>query len=295
MQTLISPHLYEDAAARLSSNAGQRVDVAAIQAVATVEAGVLGPWVRHRGEAKPTLLFEPHIFYRETGDVPYSKTHPWLSSPRWDKALYNKTGGEPVLPGEYRQWVKFGQAQALDKGAAIRSCSFGLFQVMGFHWKRLRYESEQDFYARMHHSVEEHFEAFLRYNIHFGLAGHLARLDFTGYAKAYNGAGYAANQYDVKMEREYRRWKKVNEEAGTEKSAKAIAAIVKQQADGAVIAGSVRETTPFHLGLSPVEETEPETWMPNGGRYLEAGAFVPPTPEQAADFYLGITPFVPSP
>ena len=65
-----------------------RVDVASIKAVAEVEAR--GSGFLPSGRAK--ILFEAHVFSARTGHR-YDTSHPGISSPRWNRALYG-AGGE---------------------------------------------------------------------------------------------------------------------------------------------------------------------------------------------------------
>ena len=58
--------------------------------------------------------------------------------------------------------------------------------------------------ARSEKDQLEAFEGFVRAN---GLADELQRKDWAGFASRYNGPGYAANQYDVKMAEAYARLK----------------------------------------------------------------------------------------
>ena len=85
------------------------IEVAVVRAVIEVEsAGKAGQY-----------LMEPHIFSRETKGK-YDKSHPQLSSKKWNKALYktNKSNYETAM--------------MLDREACIRSTSYSRFQILGF-------------------------------------------------------------------------------------------------------------------------------------------------------------------
>lgn len=166
--------------------------VPAIKAVAEVESS--GSGFLPTGE--PKILFEAHIFDRLT-DGKYRKTHPNISSAKWNKALYG-----PVS----RQHARLQEAVALDREAALQSASWGKFQVMGSNWKLVGRKSLQDFITAQYRSEREHLNDFVGYVLARGLADELQRLDWAGFASGYNGPSYAANHYDTKMAAAYRKW-----------------------------------------------------------------------------------------
>ena len=169
-------------------------EVAALKAVVSVEAS--GEGFLDTGE--PKILYEPHIFSRLT-DRKYDKSHPKLSYRKWKTLPYG-----PVTA----QHSKLAQASSLDREAALQSCSWGTFQIMGFNWKACGYKSLQAFINAMYRGVDGHLEAFLGYIKTRGLADELQRLDWAGFAYGYNGEGYKVNRYDERMEKAYNRFKR---------------------------------------------------------------------------------------
>lgn len=177
--------------ARVAQRLG--VDVAAIKAVAEVEASGDG----FLPSGKPKILFEAHVFARETGGR-YNRSHPNLSSPHWNRSLYG-AGGE-------HQWDRFEQAYRLNPEAAIKATSWGRFQIMGFNHRAAGHADVQAFVAAMRRSEGEHLDAFARFiesnpSMHRALRQH----DWAAFARAYNGPGYAENQYDTKIAQAWRR------------------------------------------------------------------------------------------
>src|SRR3989442_13575351 len=73
-------------------------------------------------DRRPKLLFERHIFHRETGGR-FDAQAPDLSQP--------SAGGYGA--GGANQYVRLARAIALDRRAALRSGSWGMGQVMGFN------------------------------------------------------------------------------------------------------------------------------------------------------------------
>ena len=145
-------------------------------------------------KGRPVILFEPHIFHRRTAGR-FGRTN--FSNPTWDRNLYPKS-----FDG---RWQQLADAAAHDEPTALESASWGLFQIMGFHWQALGYASALDFAQRMTASEGEHLEALVRFIEKNGLAPALRRCvagnpeSCRDFAKSYNGAGYAANNYHIKM------------------------------------------------------------------------------------------------
>lgn len=171
-----------------------RVTVAVIKAVAEVEAR--GAGFLPDGQAK--ILFEPHIFGRYTG-YKYNKSHPHLSSTKWNKQNYGAAGAY--------QHKKLQEAVLLDREAALMSASWGYFQIMGFNWKVCGYKSLQAFINDVVGSAGGQLRAFVGYVKGRGLADELQRRDWAGFAFGYNGSGYKENQYDTKLSKAYDKYK----------------------------------------------------------------------------------------
>lgn len=167
------------------------VDVAAIKAVAQVESA--GGGMLPSG--KPKILFEAQVFHTQTGGR-FDASHPNLSSPTWNRSLYG-AGGE-------HQWQRFQQAAALDAQAAMKSASWGRFQIMGFNHQRAGHGSVQAFVDGMKSGEGAQLKAFASFiqsdpKMLQALRDH----DWAGFAYRYNGAGYAQNQYDTKIAQAY--------------------------------------------------------------------------------------------
>lgn len=112
------------------------VSEAHVRAVMSVEARGSGFLGKYEDDPRlPRVLFEAHIFHRET-DGRFSATHPNLSSPRWDRSLYL---------GDLGEHDRIREAAALDNEAAHRSASWGLFQIMGFNHEDAGYKQLFDF------------------------------------------------------------------------------------------------------------------------------------------------------
>lgn len=178
------------------------IEPAALKAVIDVEAAGEG----FDKQGRPTILFEPHIFWDELGKIHYyakrtelAKKHKGLLSQKWDKSLY-RIGGS--------SHGKLKIAAGLHWEAAHKSASWGLGQIMGFNAQKIGYATLKDFINDMYESEAKQLKAmgmFLKAN---GLISKLQRHDWAGFARGYNGSAYAKNQYDVKLANAYKLAKK---------------------------------------------------------------------------------------
>nr|WP_206600389.1 N-acetylmuramidase domain-containing protein [Chromobacterium sphagni] len=85
---------------------------------------------------------------------------------------------------------------------AIESCSWGLFQIMGYHWQRLGYASAATFRAAMESGEAAQLEAFARFiEAEPALLKALQAKRWADVAKLYNGPAYKENLYEASWRR----------------------------------------------------------------------------------------------
>lgn len=150
-------------------------------------------------DGRPRILFEGHVFYRRT-DGRYGEREP-ISSRAWGAWGY----------GTYtEQWRRFEMAAELDRTAAIESCSWGLFQILGENWPSLGYATAEAFYRAMHRDEAAHLDAFTRYIRANGLEPSLRAGDSTpdswvAFARRYNGPAFASHGYHERVAAAYAR------------------------------------------------------------------------------------------
>lgn len=170
--------------------------VQAIKAVTLVEA----PKGGFNPDGSVATLFEAHQFSKRTGGV-YDYTHSHLSSKKWDRSLYGKTWEA--------EKDRLNQAILLDREQALKSASWGKFQIMGFNHRLAGFDNVEDFVSAMHISEREHLMAFVAFIEHAGLGKYLRRQDWTNFALAYNGPRMKGDpntdkdDYDLKIARAY--------------------------------------------------------------------------------------------
>jgi hypothetical protein len=184
--------------ARLSeadfARAAKRLDceVACVKAVTEVEAGGGGFYASGR----PKILFEAHVFSRRT-EHQYDASHPDISSFKWNRKLYKR--GED----EYERLEK---AVSVNREAALESASWGLFQIMGFHYKNAGFDSVDAYVEAMFESEGRQLDAFIDFLKATKIDTHLRAKRWADFAKAYNGPGYAQNKYDLKLAAAYKKY-----------------------------------------------------------------------------------------
>ncbi|UOB18746.1 N-acetylmuramidase domain-containing protein [Abyssalbus ytuae] len=180
------------------------LDLAVVKAVNEIESSGKG----FLTDGRPKILFEGHIFWRElknrgidpstlvnnnSKDVLYDK---------WTKKYY--LGGS----GEYKRLEKALKLSPAGEvhDAAYCSASWGAFQIMGYHYNSLGYNSIDDFVKKMYDHEREHLRAFGKFLEVNNLIRHLKNKDWTKFAKGYNGTGYKLNKYDEKLEKAYKKY-----------------------------------------------------------------------------------------
>lgn len=171
-------------------------DLPAIKAVAEVESAGRGLLP----DGRPVILYEAHVFHRLTGGK-YAGARDRrgvpLSVSKWDRTLYGKTGTA--------QYERLEDAMKLDEKAAVMACSWGLFQVMGFNFAALGFPDVDTLREFVESTDEprEHLNLFVQFVLVNGLDDELRAKDWKGFARGYNGPGYAQNKYDTKIAQAY--------------------------------------------------------------------------------------------
>jgi len=179
------------------------VEPAVILAIQSIESGGNGFF----SDGRPKILFEGHIFWNE------------LKKAGKDPAALQK-GNENII---YRDWVKthyaggikeydrLEKAIKIDREAALKSASWGEFQIMGFNHSVVGYSDVESFVKAMHEAGSNQLGGLMAFLKNNNLIKHVsgAKKDWAALAKGYNGPAYAQNKYDVKLEKAYARFSKL--------------------------------------------------------------------------------------
>ena len=171
-----------------------RCDVNAIRAVALIEAGVQGAFLP---SGEPVILFERHVFQRLSKGRFQGAAVPGTVGEKWRLVSWPNPGGY----GPYSvQPQRLQAAAALDRDAALKSASWGLFQIMGENHAACGYPELQRFITAMYRSVDDHLRAFVQFIRHDArLVDAIRSKDWRTFARIYNGPAFESHNYDGRL------------------------------------------------------------------------------------------------
>lgn len=176
---------YEEAARELNC------EVAAIKAVAKTETGSYGAYFNfgQGDDDVPAILFERHHFHKYTNGK--YDMYEDISNPI--------AGGYGTISTQYSKLMK---AYALDKRAALKSVSWGKFQILASNYVEAGYSSPEDFILDISKSEKNQLKSFVNF-IKFDkvLLSSIRSKNWLSFARRYNGPRQKG--YDLKMEKNY--------------------------------------------------------------------------------------------
>ena len=76
---------------------------------------------------------------------------------------------------------------------------------MGFNFEKAGFPNLQSFINAMYRSEGAQLLAFVNFVKNEGLDKYLKKQDWAGFARRYNGSGYAKNKYDLKLANAYKK------------------------------------------------------------------------------------------
>lgn len=165
------------------------VEVAVLRAVMAVESRNTG----FGPEGRPLILNEPHVFYRELPGGPLRQ------AAVKEGLAYKSQGTKPYPKTQEQRYNWLARAMIIDETAALRSCSWGLGQVMGFNHVAAGFSTVQEFVSAMTYSEGAQLYAMARFIVTNGLQRKLRAKDWHGFARGYNGKNYKAGGYHTKL------------------------------------------------------------------------------------------------
>jgi hypothetical protein len=183
---LLKTQDYERAAERLGCEA------AAIRAVAEVESGGRSGFLK---DGRPKILFESRWFHKLTGGK-HDQAHPRISTPTW---VRNYLGGA-------REYDRLAEAIKLDREAALKSASWGKFQILGVNHRVCGFDDVERYVKAQLDSEGAHLDAFAGFVISNKLDDELRDRRWADFARGYNGPGFEQNRYDEKMAEAYAKY-----------------------------------------------------------------------------------------
>ena len=174
------------------------IETACLRAVIDVECKGSG----FNDDGTPVILYERHIMRQRLIANKKQSVLSVMEIKRPD--LCSKTsGGYGLYSAQHK---KLDDAAKFDRTSALESCSWGIGQVMGYHWYTLGYSSLQEFINAMYKDEASQLEAMCRYIKVNNLVNALKNKDWKAFALGYNGKAYAKNNYDVKLANSYKKW-----------------------------------------------------------------------------------------
>ena len=177
------------------------LEVAVIKAVKEVESGRYGAFL---SEDCPPILFEGHVFWKQLENEGLFPANLVVGN---EDILYQKWTKQ-YYKGGMKEYDRLDKAMKINKIAALKSASWGMFQIMGFNYESCGCKSVDEFVTRMKCSEKEQLDMFVQFIVNNKLDKYLREKDWKGFAAKYNGPGYAENKYDTKLEQAYNKYKK---------------------------------------------------------------------------------------
>ena len=158
------------------------------------------------GKAK--ILFERHRMYFYLVQLK-GKAFANAQMKQYPNLVNTATGG---YKGDEAEYVRLSLAKNICAEAALMSCSWGQFQIMGENWKELCYSSVFDFETQMQSSESLQLEAFIRFiewktgtvnGKKITLIDALRAGDWGSVFTLYNGPNYKKLGYQAKFQKEW--------------------------------------------------------------------------------------------
>lgn len=147
-------------------------------------------------------LFEPHIFYEELPTVREREraVREGLAYRKWGERAYPRDSYPRIMA-----------AMGINREAAFRSTSWGLGQVMGFNARLAGYITAEHMVRVFLEGEAEQLAGMVRFIVNSGLDDELRRKDWAGFARGYNGPGYAKHGYHKKLAAAYKKWQGIKD------------------------------------------------------------------------------------
>ena len=180
------------------------IDVAMLFAIRQVEGQSDG----FLSDGRPLILFERHKFYQELEKkfgtakaVAVMTEAPLICHPKWDASVYK---------GYKREYDRLNYAITFDRECALKSASWGMFQIMGGNYEMCGYKDVEAFVKDMYESEDFHLTAVIKFiKAQSNLMKAIKDKNFAEIARIYNGPAYAKNAYDKKLSTAYNTYVKV--------------------------------------------------------------------------------------
>jgi len=156
---------------------------------------------------KAKILFEGHVFWAQ---LQKAGIDPRVAA-RGNEDIVFENWNPKSYAGGLAEHDRLERAKKIAEVPALRSASWGLFQILGLHAESLGFASVQAFVDAMTKSEADQlaaFGSFIKVNRLRGktLADHLRAHDWASFAAGFNGPAYLKNAYDTKLAAAYEKY-----------------------------------------------------------------------------------------
>lgn len=185
------------------------VDPALIKAVCFVESS--GNGFDKNGNV--IARFEPYWFYKFLKRCYQKDLTPYYNDLRYKNSIIALSFKDSIYGMVSMQWAKILKAAELAErlcgtdSPAYNAASYGMFQIMGYHYDVCNFKSAREMVGFMKESEYNQLVCFVRFIKSQGLDKYLKDKNFTAFAYRYNGPYYKQVHYDEKIKNYYLRFK----------------------------------------------------------------------------------------
>ena len=158
------------------------------------------------------ILFEGHRFWKQIVREGKNPATFIRDNPEYDNVLYSSWDKKKYIGGS-GEWDRMTKAlEVCDKlqlshDLALKSSSYGAFQIMGENYKACGYNSVSEMVDKYKTGGEaEQLNSFIRFVKSQRLDKYLVQKNFSGFAAGFNGSAFRKNQYDVKLSQAYQKF-----------------------------------------------------------------------------------------
>ena len=165
----------------------------------------------HDPLGRSLILFERHIFHRELAKLTDTS---FLAAAKKAGLANTRAGGYGKTSAQYGKLAK---AYAIHPEAALKACSWGLGQVMGFNYKAAGYVTVEAMVRAFKDDEEAQLNGAVSFILTNKLDGKLRACKpnqpetCRAFASGYNGSGYRRNNYHVKLATALGKWTRIKD------------------------------------------------------------------------------------
>ena len=152
----------------------------------------------------------------ETGGSLKGFSAPGVPVVNYDKAMWKLFGNKGSRQGdpnasvpegltgyELQEWTYLTNARKVNRDGADMSTFWGMFQIGGFNYELCDCRSVGEFVEKMSRSELEQLKLFSTFMKNTGYLDDIRNKDWAAFSRKYNGPGYAARGYHIKMAEAY--------------------------------------------------------------------------------------------